>query len=152
MKKTLFIIMALVASICPLWAQGARNDAGDNILGIYLGEQHGDVFKARITKQADGTYKGQIVWVENDREADGTKRLDTKNPDKNLRKVPCDKVVLFTGLKYNEKKRCWDGTKIYDPQRGFKATLSAVFTEEGTLRLTGTVMGLSGHFIWKKTE
>ena len=152
MKKILLIILALAASICTLRAQEALNASGDNILGIYLGEQHGDVFKARITRQADGTYKGQIFWMENDREADGSKRLDTKNPDKSLRGVPCDQVVLFTGLKYNEKKQCWDGTKIYDPQRGFKAALSAKFTEEGTLRLTGTVMGLSGHFIWKKTE
>ena len=135
MKKILLIILALAASICTLRAQGTLNASGDNILGTYLGEQHGDVFKARITRQADGS-----------------KRLDTKNPDKSLRGVPCDQVVLFTGLKYNEKKQCWDGTKIYDPQRGFKAALSAKFTEEGTLRLTGTVMGLSGHFIWKKTE
>ena len=152
MKKILLIILALAASICTLRAQGTLNASGDNILGTYLGEQHGDVFKARITKSDDGTYKGQVFWMENDREADGSKRLDTKNPDKSLRGVPCDQVVLFTGLKYNEKKQCWDGTKIYNPQRGFKAALSAKFTEEGTLRLTGTVMGLSGHFIWKKTE
>ena len=152
MKKTILFFLALVASFCQLQAQGTLNETGDNILGVYLGEQKGDVFKARITKSDDGTYKGQIFWMENDREADGSKRLDKKNPDKSLRGIPCDEVVLFTGLKYNEKKHCWDGTKIYDPQRGFKATLSAKFTEEGTLRLTGTVMGLSGHFTWKKLE
>lgn len=78
MKKTFFIILALAASICTLPAQGTLNDAGDNILGVYSGEQHGDVFKARITKSDDGTYKGQIFWMENDREADGSKRLDKK--------------------------------------------------------------------------
>lgn len=78
MKKILLIILALAASICTLRAQGTLNASGDNILGTYLGEQHGDVFKARITKSDDGTYKGQIFWMENDREADGSKRLDKK--------------------------------------------------------------------------
>lgn len=152
MKKTVLLFFALVASLCQLQAQRALNEMADNIVGTYLGEQKGDVFKARITKASDGTYKGQIFWMENDRQADGSKRLDTKNPDKSLRKVPCDQVVLFTGLKHNAQKQRWDGTKIYDPQRGFTAKMSAEFIDEGTLRITGTVMGLSGHFTWKKTE
>ena len=134
------------------FSQTSLNGKADNIVGIYLGEQHGDVFKIRIAKQDDGTYKGQIFWMENDKEPDGGKRLDTRNPDKSLRKVPCDQVVLFTGLNHNAKKQCWDGTKIYDPQRGFTAKMSAKFIDDGTLRITGTVIGLSGHFTWKKLE
>ena len=90
--------------------------------------------------------------MKNDRDADGNKRLDTKNPDKSLRMVPCDEVVLFTGLKHNARKQCWDGTKIYDLQRGFSAKMSAAFIDDATLRITGTVLGLSGHFTWKKLE
>lgn len=134
------------------FSQTVLNDKADNILGVYLGEQKGDVFKARITKAADGTYKGQIFWMKNDRQPNGIKRLDTKNPDKRLRHVPCDQVVLFSGLKHNPQKQCWDGTKIYDPQRGFTAKMSARFIATDTLRITGTVMGLSGHFVWKKIE
>ena len=152
MKRFLSVLLSVVAFAWAVSAQADLNARRDNILGVYLGEQHGDVFKARITKSDDGTYMCQIFWMENDREADGSKRLDTKNPDKSLRGVPCDEVVLFSGLKYNEKKLCWDGKKIYDPQRGFKAALSAKFTEESILRLTGTVMGISGHFNWKKLE
>lgn len=152
MKRFLSVLLSVVAFAWTVSAQSDPNARRDNILGVYLGEQHGDVFKARITKSDDGAYMCQIFWMENDRKADGSKRLDTKNPDKSLRGVPCDEVVLFSGLKYNEKKLCWDGTKIYDPQRGFKAALSAKFTEEDTLRLTGTVMGISGHFNWKKLE
>ena len=108
------------------FSQTVLNDKADNILGVYLGEQKGDVFKARITKAADGTYKGQIFWMKNDRQPNGSKRLDTKNPDKRLRHVPCDQVVLFSGLKHNPQKQCWDGTKIYDPQRGFTADVCPI--------------------------
>lgn len=152
MRKAVLLFLTLVASFYQLLAQGTLNVTGDNILGVYLGEQKGDVFKARITKVSDGTYEGRIFWMENDKEPDGSKRLDRKNPDKSLRHVPCDQVVLFTELKHNARKQCWDGTKIYDPQRGFTAKMSAVFIDEGTLRITGTVMGLSGHFTWKKLE
>lgn len=142
----------LVGFVGNSFSQTVINDKADNILGVYLGEQKGDVFKARITKAADGTYKGQIFWMKNDRQPNGSKRLDTKNPDKRLRHVPCDQVVLFSGLKHNPPKQCWDGTKIYDPQRGFTAKMSARFIATDTLRITGTVMGLSGHFVWKKIE
>ena len=152
MKKIVLLFVALVASLWQLQAQDARNDVADKIVGVYLGEQKGDVFKARITKAPDGSYQGRIFWMKNDRDADGNKRLDTKNPDKSLRRVPCDQIMLFSGLKYNAREQCWDGTKIYDPQRGFTAKMSARFIDEATLRITGTVMGLSGHFTWKKLE
>lgn len=152
MRRAIVLLIMLVFFAGNSFSQTVLNDKADNILGVYLGEQKGDVFKARITKAADGTYKGQIFWMKNDRQPNGSKRLDTKNPDKSLRHVPCDQVVLFSGLKHNPQKQCWDGTKIYDPQRGFTAKMSARFIATDTLRITGTVMGLSGHFVWKKIE
>lgn len=152
MRRAIVLLIMLMFFAGISFSQTALNDKADNILGVYLGEQKGDVFKARITKAADGTYKGQIFWMKNDRQPNGSKRLDTKNPDKSLRHMPCDQVVLFTGLKHNPQKQCWDGTKIYDPQRGFTAEMSARFIATDTLRITGTVMGLSGHFVWKKIE
>ena len=152
MRRAIVLLIMLIFFAGISFSQTVINDKVDNILGVYLGEQKGDVFKARITKAVDGTYKGQIFWMKNDRQPNGSKRLDTKNPDKRLRHVPCDQVVLFSGLKHNPQKQCWDGTKIYDPQRGFTAKMSARFIATDTLRITGTVMGLSGHFVWKKIE
>ena len=103
MKKIVLLFVALVASLWQLQAQGARNEVADKIVGVYLGEQKGDVFKARITKAPDGSYQGRIFWMKNDKDADGNKRLDTKNPDKSLRRVPYDQIMLFSGLKYNAR-------------------------------------------------
>ena len=152
MKKTVLLFFALVASLCQLQAQRALNEMADNIVGTYLGEQKGDVFKARITKASDGTYKGQIFWMENDRQADGSKRLDTKNPDKSLRSTPADKIVLFTGLKYNAKKQQWDGTKIYDPNRGIKVSMTATFDSPKVLKIRGSVLGIGETEVWKRVE
>lgn len=133
-------------------AQGSLNNAGDNIVGIYIGSQNGDKFKAKIVKLTNGTYRGQVVWMEKDKDANGNKRLDTKNPDKSLRNTPCDQIVLFSGLEYNAKKKRWDGTKIYDPQRGMRANLTVEFEKDGRLKLRGSILGIGETVYWTKEK
>lgn len=152
MKKTVALVLMLVAFVGVAMAQNAINDKADNIVGIYQGKQGEDLFKASITKQANGNYQGQIIWLEKDRDANGNKFLDEKNPDKSLRHVPCDQIVIFSNLKYNAKKHRWDDTKIYDPQRGIRANLHAEFTSSGQLRLRGSVMGIGESVYWDKVK
>lgn len=133
-------------------AQSSLNNAGDNIVGIYIGSQNGDKFKAKIVKLTNGTYRGQVVWMEKDKDANGNKRLDTKNPDKSLRNTPCDQIVLFSGLEYNAKKKRWDGTKIYDPQRGMRANLTVEFEKDGRLKLRGSILGIGETVYWTKEK
>ena len=76
-----------------------------------------------------------------------------KNPDRSLRSVPIDEVVLFSGLRFNEKKNCWDGTKIYDPTRGIRANVSCTLIDGGkTLRLRGSVLGIGETVEWTRME
>lgn len=152
MKKLIILFAIALTFIGTSMAQNKLNEKGDNIVGTYHSKQGNDVFKASITKQANGNYKGQVIWVENDRDANGNKLLDEKNPDKSLRNVPCDQVVLFSDLKYNAKEQRWDGTKIYDPQRGIKANLKAEFNKEGQLQLRGSVMGIGETVYWDKIK
>ena len=142
---TLFTTSAAVS-------QNALNNAADNIVGTYSGQLGSDNFKAKITKMADGSYRGQIIWMENDRDALGNKRLDTKNPDKKLRSVACDRIVLFSGLRYDAKAREWSGTKIYDPTRGMRAKLVVSWTKDGQLQLKCSVMGISKNLYWQRIE
>ena len=149
MKRLVFILMALICA-SPMVAQSVLNDKADNIVGTYSGKQGADRFRAKIVKLTDGTYRGQVIWMERDKDAKGNKILDTKNPDKNLRSKPADQVVLFSGLKYDSKKHCWNDTKIYDPQRGLKASMTAEFVADGRLRIKGTVLGIGESVFWNK--
>lgn len=151
MKKVLLLTLALLAFVVAS-AQSTLNNTADNVIGTYTGTQDGEKFRVKIVKMSDGTYKGQIIWMENDKDANGKKRLDTKNPDKNLRNTPCDRIILFSGLKYNADKKCWDGTKIYDPQRGLKAKLTITFEKDGRLRLKGTLLAISESVYWTKEK
>lgn len=43
-----------------------------------------------------------------------------------------------------------DDTKIYDPQRGIKAKLQVEFTDDGQLKLRGSIPGIGESVYWKK--
>ena len=152
-RKSLLMLLAVMVMGCSMsFAQNELNNNGDNIVGTYESTQNGDRFKAKIEKLKDGTYRAQVFWVENDKDANGNKRLDEKNPDKSLRSTPADRIVLFSGLKYDAKKKEWNGTKIYDPQRGIRAKMTASFEKDGRLKLTGSVLLISERVYWKRIQ
>jgi uncharacterized protein (DUF2147 family) len=152
MKKIFLIIATLGLFLGSALAQNTLNDKAESIIGTYSGKQGDDLFKAQVTQQQDGSFTCQVIWIENDRDQNGNKILDTKNPDKSLRNTPCDQIVLFSGLQYNAKEKRWDGTKIYDPQRGIKAKLQVTFTKDGLLKLRGSLLGISESVYWKKIK
>lgn len=128
----------------------AQNKA-DDIVGKWFAEQDGVESFVEIMRCPDGTYMAQVRWVENSVGPDGRKVLDVKNPDRSLRSVPVDEIVLFTGLEYNEKKGNWGGTKIYDPTRGIKANVTCSLVDGGkTLRLRGSVLGIGETVEWTR--
>ena len=152
MKRFFFLLTLLCALTGASMAQNALNNKAENIVGTYQSKQGEDNFKATITQQKDGTFTGKIIWVEHDKDANGKKFLDEKNPDKKLRNVPCDQIVLFSGLKYDAGEKCWNGTQIYDPQRGIKAKLTAEFNEKGQLKIRGTILGFGETAYWNKIK
>lgn len=148
---------ALVFSLClimPFVDAGAQDNNGkaDNILGKYLVVHEAEESKVEVTKQSDGTYKAQIYWVKNAYDKNGKKRMDEKNPDKALRNTPCDEIVLFWDLKYNDDKHRWEKGKVYDPTRGIRANLSATIDKSGSLLLKGSLMGFSQTVTWKPVD
>ena len=152
MKRFFTTLILTMFAFTYLNAQNVLNNAADNIVGTYSGVQDGEKFKVKIIKLKDGTYRGQIVWMENDKDANGNKRLDTKNPDKSLRNTPCDQIVIFSGLKYDNNDKEWNGAKIYDPQRGLRAKLTIRFEKDGRLRVRGSLLGIGETVYWTKIE
>ena len=144
------IILTFAAALLCTLSAFAQNDKGDNILGRYSCDNGKDSYKVEITKQKDGTYTGRIYWVAEAVDKNGKPVLDAKNPDKSLRTVPMDKVVLFAGLKYSADKKHWSGTKIYDPTRGIKASVTINFDDPKTLKVRGTVLGIGETETWKR--
>ncbi|MCR5518722.1 MAG: DUF2147 domain-containing protein [Bacteroidales bacterium] len=146
MKKIILTLVAVFAAISLL----AQNDKADNILGIYKAGYDQEAYKVQIVKSPDGSYKASICWVSETRDANGKIMTDIKNPDKSLRNVPLDKVVLISGLKYNNAKKRWDGAKIYDPVRGIKVSATLSFDSPKILKVRGSVLGIGETVVWTK--
>ena len=151
MKKFITTIICAMIFAIPAMAQGI-NDKADNIIGEYLTDRGGSKSKVRITKNADGTYNAQVFWVENPYDKDGKKRKDVKNPDKNLRNVDVDQIIIVEGLKYNPEDKNWGGAKIYDPTKGIKVNASAQFETADKLKLRGTIMGVGVTLYWQRIK
>ena len=151
MKKFVLSILCALAFALPSMAQGI-NDKGDNIIGEYLTDRGGSKSKVRVTKNANGTYNAQVFWVENPYDKDGKKRKDVKNPDKSLRNVDLDKVILVKGLKYDAKGKEWTDTKIYDPGSGKIYSVDIEFKDAKTLKVYGNILGIGKTVYWTRIE
>ena len=147
------LVMILITLICSSSAVAQSwNDKGDNIIGEYLTDRGGSKSKVRVTKMSNGTYKAQVFWVENPNDSKGKKRKDVKNPDKNLRNVDVDKIVLVQGLKYDAQDKEWGDAKIYDPTKGIRVNVTAEFVSSKKLKLRGTILGVGTTLYWTKIK
>ena len=151
MKKFITTIICAMIFAIPAMAQGI-NDKADNIIGEYLTDRGGSKSKVRITKNADGTYNAQVFWVENPYDKDGKKRKDVKNPDKSLRNVDVDQIVIVNGLQYDAKDKKWGGAKMYDPTKGIRVNATAEYETADKLKLRGTIMGLGVTLYWTRIK
>ncbi len=151
MKKFIFALVAFAAFSLTSFAQNL-NAKGDNIVGEYLTDRGGSKSKVRVIKAANGTYTAQLFWVEQPLDKDGKKRKDVKNPDKKLRNVDIDKVVLIQGLRYDAEEQEWSGAKIYDPSKGIRVNVEVEFVEPKKLKLFGNIWGIGTTIYWQKIK
>ncbi|MFC2152561.1 DUF2147 domain-containing protein [Bacteroidota bacterium] len=151
MKLKLFFISLLLGLFFTpdLIAQDA-----DKILGYWL-TQDGDS-QVKIFKAKNGKYYGDIRWLDEPNEEDGTPKLDDDNENEELRNRPVLGLQLLKSFEYDEKHKEWvDGT-IYDPKNG-KTYKCFIWFEEGddiTLHVKGFIgFSLLGREVeWKREE
>jgi uncharacterized protein (DUF2147 family) len=55
-------------------------------------------------------------------------------------------------LKYNKKKCRWEDGKIYDPTRGIKANCQGEFTDDGRLKIRGSLLGIGETVYWTRLK
>ncbi len=126
--------------------------AADKIVGVYKVEEEGRQSKVRFTKCADGTYQGQIIWLSEPNNPDGSRKMDVKNPDPKKRNIPSDQVVIVYGIRYNAEDNCWDGGRVYKPINGKTYKVAVSFDDATTLRVKGSLGPISLSRYWKKIE
>lgn len=110
-KMLTITFVTLLFLVPDLQAQDA-----DKILGYWL-TQDGDS-QVKIFKAKNGKYYGDIRWLEEPYEDDGTPKRDTENSDAELQKRTILGLQILKGFEYDNDDKEWiDGT-IYDPKNG----------------------------------
>lgn len=149
--KNIFRLGAFVVALFIATSTFAQS-AADKIIGVYKVEEDGHQSKVRFTKRPDGSYQGQIIWLSQPNNPDGTRRMDAKNPNTELRKVPADRIVVVYGIRYDEAKRVWKGGKVYKPTNGKIYNVECSFDDDKTLRVKGSWGPISLSRYWKKIQ
>ena len=151
MKVKIFLITLILALFVnpDLFAQGA-----DNVLGYWL-TQDGDS-QVKIFKAKNGNFYGEIKWLENPNEDNGTPKLDNKNEDVELQKRTILGLQILKAFEYDAKDMEWIDGSIYDPKNG-KTYKCYMWLEDGdnqTLHVKGFIgFSILGREVeWKREE
>ena len=154
MKKVQLVTMLLCCMIFGTAAFAQTSDA-DKILGKFYLESPitDDEAKVIVEKDKDGTYSARVLWINNDKNPDGTPRTDLKNPDPKLRNRTATEVKIFWNLKF--KKGEWVDGDLYDPFSGKTLGVKIKLDKNGKdLKVRYYVgipaMGLTSH--WTRLE
>jgi uncharacterized protein (DUF2147 family) len=148
--KLLFVTLLLLAF---LTLDSFSQDA-DKVLGYWL-TQDGDS-QVKIFKSKEDKYYGDIKWLNEPNEEDGSIKVDDDNPDPELQKRPILGLQILKSFEYDEKDKEWvDGT-IYDPKEGktYKCFMWFDEGDDSTLHVKGFIgFALLGREVeWTKEE
>ena len=132
------ITIALLSAIpASSWAAQA-----DDILGVWFnGEKDARI---EIMKCGD-RYCGKVVWLQEPSYPGGSKdgipgspKLDHKNPDPSLRKVPIIGLQIVHDFRYAGDD-LWKDGKVYDPKNGKTYQGKMTLVSPGRLDLRGFI-------------
>ena len=134
-RKTLALIFLFVTA----FRFTARAETwGNSLDGIYLTVDGGA--QVSVSRAADGTYSGKIVWLRDDKD-----RVDKNNPDPSRRADRVLGLMILRGITANDDSKRWEGGTIYDPKNGrtYDAFIWRDPDKPGTLFLKGYVLGIT---------
>jgi uncharacterized protein (DUF2147 family) len=113
----------------------------DDITGYWLNidkETKEADSQIQIFKDRDGTYAGKIIWLKEPND-NGKPKLDTENPNVNLKSQPILGLQLLNKFKFTGE--IWENGTIYDPKSGntYKCKLWFVDNKTTVLHLKGFI-------------
>lgn len=154
MKKAITLIML---AMLITWAGEIKAQA-DRIVGIYLAvdDEDNPNSQVRVFKATNGKYYGEIVWLKEPFEDDGSEKVDDKNPDPKMHSRKIIGLRILNDFTYDQKNNEWSGGTIYSPKTGKTYKSYLKFEEDGKLKVRGYIgsswMGLGKTVHWTKEQ
>jgi len=110
MKKFLLSLALILVSLASF------GQKSNKVIGTWL-TQDGDS-KIAITQNDNGTYKGEVIWLKNPTEEDGSDKLDKHNPEEDLKTRKIIGLELLKNFEFDDDDDEWTDGTIYDPKSG----------------------------------
>ena len=122
-----------------------------DIIGYWLNEKA----DAKIEiYQKENIFEGKIVWMIQPKDENGNWKLDSKNPNENLRNRKKIGLKILHDLKWDADQKEWNSGKIYNSREGDTYSLFAKIQKSNTLNLRGFIgFSLFGKTtVWKRCK
>lgn len=94
---------------------------------------------------------GEIVWLKEPRDDDGSEKRDVHNKDESLRDRPILGLPLLTGFS-DQGGGEWTGGEIYNPEDGKTYRSRLELADPATLKVSGCVLFFCKTQTWTRTE
>lgn len=135
--KRLFILAIAALMLIPVLGANAAADDGDAMLGTWLTED--GKAKVKVYKCKD-KYCGQIIWLKEPKNEDGTDKTDVENPDEKLRSRKLVGLPILWNFSYSGDNT-WEDGRIYAADDG--KTYKCKITLEGNKLNVRGYVGIS---------
>jgi uncharacterized protein (DUF2147 family) len=144
MKKWWISLALTCFTVVSAWAQQAND-----IAGVWLNEEKDA--KIEVYREGDDFF-GKIIWIEDFANKAEEDKVDSKNPDPQLRTRSKMGLVILHDLKFDDDE--WSDGEIYDARSGKMYSLTATMDGMDVLNLRGYVgMSLFGKTTsWTRVE
>ncbi|WP_164516626.1 DUF2147 domain-containing protein [Minwuia thermotolerans] len=94
---------------------------------------------------------GNIVWMQEPNNADGTPKRDVNNDDETLRDRTIQGLQIIGGFE-KEAPGVWDDGEIYNPEDGNTYSSNMAIQENGNLAVEGCVLFLCREQVWEPVK
>ena len=125
--RSLGIIMIIMLVFAFSSREASAQIAGNDINGTWLNEDkdaHVEI------ENRGGKYYGKIIWLKTPIDpATGKAKLDTKNPDSELKKRPLMGLQLLSDFVFDGGDE-WESGTVYDPKSGKTYSCYMEFTDK----------------------
>jgi uncharacterized protein (DUF2147 family) len=120
---------------------GQKHLASD-IIGTYMNQEKDA--KVRIFLAMNDKYSGKVEWMIQPNYPNGTRKLDTENPDPSKRNRERLGLVVLKDYSYDPVEDRWTGGTVYDPKVGktYDGYIQFADSDNKILNLRGYVLGM----------
>ncbi len=120
----------------------------DDIIGVWLIEDKGEVVEKIEIYKCDELFCGKIIWI---KQTDSTETVmvDKKNKDKKLRNRPLLGLEVLKNYKFDGKNTWRDG-KFYAHRKGRTVSPKLTLIDENHLKIQVKILFVKKSFVWKR--